>query len=152
MIDNIIIIGMVIISVFGLVFWFIPNIPILYHKIKQDRIRHKLFLIRMEELKHPTIPEIDLRSPYYKRKQRLADNGGKHTKVEWEKLKAQYNYACLCCGEVKVLTKDHIQPIAYGGTDSIDNIQPLCKSCNSAKGLKIIDYRRHMTACPMRPL
>lgn len=31
------------------------------------------------------------------------------------------------------LTVDHIVPKALGGTDSRDNLQVLCRSCNSAK-------------------
>jgi len=31
--------------------------------------------------------------------------------------------------------------LAAGGTHDPDNVQPLCKSCNSKKAIKIIDYR-----------
>lgn len=66
---------------------------------------------------------------------------GNHTWKEWEKLKEFYNYSCVECGrkepEIKI-TIDHIVPINKGGTNWISNIQPLCKSCNSKKGEKLI--------------
>jgi 5-methylcytosine-specific restriction endonuclease McrA len=32
-------------------------------------------------------------------------------------------------------------PVALGGSSFIANIQPLCRSCNSSKQDRIIDYR-----------
>ncbi len=69
---------------------------------------------------------------------------GTHTFLEWEKLRRDWNFICLGCGvqepAVK-LVQDHIIPLSRGGSDVIDNIQPLCHSCNSIKRDKIIDYR-----------
>jgi len=68
---------------------------------------------------------------------------GFHTKYEWELLKVQYNWTCPCCGksEPKIkLAQDHIIPLSKGGSDNIENIQPLCKSCNSSKHTRIIKY------------
>jgi 5-methylcytosine-specific restriction endonuclease McrA len=66
---------------------------------------------------------------------------GSHTAKEWDALCAKYDYRCLRCGERVPLTADHIKPLSKGGSDSIDNLQPLCRVCNSWKGIKIIDYR-----------
>jgi 5-methylcytosine-specific restriction endonuclease McrA len=35
---------------------------------------------------------------------------------------------------------DHIKPLSKGGEHVYDNIQPLCHSCNSAKGVREIRY------------
>ncbi len=68
---------------------------------------------------------------------------GEHTWGEWQTLKIQYNYTCPSCGkhepEIR-LTQDHIIPLSRGGSDNIENIQPLCQSCNFRKHTKIIKY------------
>ncbi len=46
-------------------------------------------------------------------------------------------YRCVKCGkwftkeEIKV---DHRIPKKLGGTDNLDNLQPMCRSCNRRKG------------------
>ncbi len=45
----------------------------------------------------------------------------------------------------RYLTRDHIEAVACGGCDRIQNIQPLCVRCNSIKGIGHEDwasYRR----------
>jgi len=75
------------------------------------------------------------------RVERLKHNGGAHTVKEWKALCKKYSYMCLACGERKPLTEDHIIPVMLGGTDDIENIQPLCLECNLKKHAKYIDYR-----------
>lgn len=65
---------------------------------------------------------------------------GNHSLEEWNLLKESYGNNCVSCGQNKFLTKDHIIPLSKGGTDFIENIQPLCRSCNSQKHTKIIIF------------
>jgi 5-methylcytosine-specific restriction endonuclease McrA len=68
---------------------------------------------------------------------------------EWRDLKAKYNNQCLKClrsePEVKV-SMDHVIPLSQGGLHHIDNIQPLCISCNTSKMIKSTDYRKTYSA------
>jgi hypothetical protein len=52
-------------------------------------------------------------------------------------LLKKYNFKCVICGKSENLTIDHIKPVSLGGSDKIENLQILCKPCNSKKGCKI---------------
>jgi hypothetical protein len=43
-------------------------------------------------------------------------------------------YRCKHCGTHLDLCVDHIIPESKGGTKKFDNLQTLCRACNSAKG------------------
>ena len=76
------------------------------------------------------------------RRRRAMLNNAKHEPYNFKAICRHYGDVCLRCGESDVkLTIDHVVPISKGGHDIASNIQPLCKSCNSAKKDKHIDYR-----------
>lgn len=77
------------------------------------------------------------------RRERLKKFGGSHTQEEWNILKKRCNFSCLSCkkSEPKIkLTRDHIVSLSNGGSDNIENIQPLCNSCNAKKYTQTIKY------------
>lgn len=82
-------------------------------------------------------------SEYHARyRARKSSNGGDFTNKEFLALCSEYDNRCLVCGENNPLTADHIVPVSMGGSNDINNIQPLCQSCNSTKWTQTIDYRR----------
>lgn len=56
-----------------------------------------------------------------------------------------FNLQCVRCSKrmqrPSLLTRDHILPVSKGGSDSLTNLQPLCRKCNSRKEDEIKDYR-----------
>lgn len=66
---------------------------------------------------------------------------GDLSKDDWLEVLAEFGNACLACGATERIEMDHIVPIIKGGLNLKDNLQPLCKSCNTRKTTKIIDYR-----------
>ena len=78
-----------------------------------------------------------------KRKALKKEAVGSHTLEEWKKLKAKYHFTCPSCHRHEPnikLTEDNITPLSKDGTDYIENIQPLCRSCNSKKYDKKITF------------
>ena len=59
---------------------------------------------------------------------------GMLTEADWDEVLLAYNNACAVCGSTNNITIDHKYPLSKGGANTRDNIQPLCKSCNSRKG------------------
>ena len=77
-----------------------------------------------------------------KRRAAKSSADGSFTHNEWIDLCNKHDNKCLACGSRSAkLTIDHVVPLSEGGTNFIDNIQPLCQPCNSSKGTKTIDYR-----------
>jgi 5-methylcytosine-specific restriction endonuclease McrA len=68
---------------------------------------------------------------------------GCYEQAEWEALKRRYGFTCPACLRVEpaiVLTVDHVVPLSKGGSNNIENIQPLCRACNSRKHTETFLY------------
>lgn len=112
----------------------------------------KIKTSRNYALKHPEAEKIRHQKYYANHREKYSlysntrraskrHNGGSYTSREWLDLCDRYENRCLACGSMEKLEADHVIPLALGGSNSIDNIQPLCHSCNAKKYTKTVDYR-----------
>jgi 5-methylcytosine-specific restriction endonuclease McrA len=77
---------------------------------------------------------------------------GSHTETEWLFQVARQMERCYwCTDELRDVdgrwrgTRDHLTPLAKGGTDNIDNIVAACWPCNRAKGNRTEgEYRAYL--------
>jgi len=73
-----------------------------------------------------------------------------HDWEEFVELCTILDFRCQGCGRqfasASELTEDHVIPLSRGGNDDIENIQPLCKSCNSSKGVRTMDEWKQLEA------
>lgn len=72
------------------------------------------------------------------RRARMVETGGRFTKADVDRIKALQRGRCACC-RTKLgpnFHRDHIMPLALGGSNLPSNIQLLCPPCNGAKKAK----------------
>lgn len=72
------------------------------------------------------------------RKQKLKRKNVKSFKVFNFEIAKIVKSPCAKCAQPGPSTIDHIIPVSRGGTHSIGNLQPLCKSCNSRKNNRVM--------------
>jgi 5-methylcytosine-specific restriction endonuclease McrA len=76
-----------------------------------------------------------MRSDRIKRKYREV---GRIDSRAWQRKMRRLEGKCQLCGTTDNITVDHILPLKKGGTNHIDNLQPLCRTCNLKKHVKVL--------------
>ena len=77
---------------------------------------------------------------YVEKHKRKHKPASKLSPLEWDLLQSRYDHRCFYCGKrIERLTKDHVIPVSRDGADTIENIVPACKRCNSRKNSRPIE-------------
>jgi len=102
----------------------------------------KIFKLANETLNRPKPKNYHTNLPeYYQRAQTMnsrAKSKGDDHRVTYQELQAimkQYNSQCKLCHTREHLVFDHVVPFFNGGTNTVDNLQVLCRICNMRKGV-----------------
>ena len=78
--------------------------------------------------------DLDLTEVRTSPKSRRKQIGRAVTRQVWDRD----GWECKRCGGHADLTVDHITPVVAGGTNDLDNLQTMCRPCNSSKGARTV--------------
>lgn len=113
----------------------------------RHREQHKVVMAAYHKA-HPEV--LRAKSSAYRARARAAE--GQFTSAEWLALVARYDGRCAYRGEVGPLQVDHRTPLTRGGANSIDNVLPACRKCNTEKGqLTEEEFRARLAAEQAQP-
>jgi len=108
----------------------------------RHREQHKAVMAAYHRA-HPEV--LRAKSNAYRARARSAE--GQFTSAEWRALVESYGGKCAYRGEAGPLQVDHRTPLTRGGKNSIDNILPACRKCNTEKGqLTEEEFRARLAA------
>lgn len=68
-----------------------------------------------------------------KTRRRLSESCGQISDEDWSRLLNRHQHRCFYCKRDGEITMDHVVPLSRGGTNTIGNVVPACRSCNSSK-------------------
>ena len=105
-------------------------IPIYDFYAKEPQDSNQLLYVAMSRAKNRII--------FVDKKENFKDDSNRYGFTEYEKfsIASFHNYTCSDCKinlEDREFDIDHIVPLANGGKNTVDNLQPLCKSCHKEK-------------------
>lgn len=62
------------------------------------------------------------------------------TEEDWKMILEIWDHRCAYCQKPhRKLTQDHVIPLSRGGSHTVNNVVPACRSCNSRKFTKDVD-------------
>lgn len=108
----------------------------------RHREQHKAVMAAYHKA-HPEV--LRAKSNAYRARARAAE--GQFTSAQWRALVESYGGRCAYRGEAGPVQVDHRTPLTRGGANSIDNIIPACRKCNTEKGqLTEAEFRARLAA------
>lgn len=101
---------------------------------------HEIFYFILKSVDSSMVRYVDERETVRKRiRNKATAYTSKKNVRDW--VFTTYGETCINCDSKDNIQLDHVVPISRGGKNTLCNLQPLCKKCNTSKGAKTEDYR-----------
>lgn len=104
----------------------------------ENKERHRETIKKCKAAKPQQYRDLEVKK-WTARRARKKNSIGSFTEAEVRKLFQKQKEKCANCKKkisLSTLHRDHVEPLAKGGTNWIVNIQLLCADCNRKKGAK----------------
>lgn len=110
-----------------------PEKPTIYHETWAKN--NKTHLRNYAKKRREEFPELNQQAMTIRRARKANAPINDFTHAQWTALQVAFDHRCAYCGKRAKghLTQDHVQPLSKGGSHTLSNIVPACKSCNSRK-------------------
>lgn len=113
----------------------------------RERARSKTWKLKNPEKTRQTIKNWIRKNPDKKRAHDARYRANKNncavndfTAAQWRRLKEMYGGRCAYCTRSSArLEQDHVIPLSRGGNNTMNNMLPACKSCNSRKKDRLLE-------------
>jgi 5-methylcytosine-specific restriction endonuclease McrA len=88
-----------------------------------------------------------------KHERRVRELGARSYSVTSKDMAKLMAGSCIYCGSRELIQIDHVFPLARGGTHSVGNLAPACRTCNVRKSSKfVMEWKLHEMKAKRRKL
>jgi len=110
------------------------------------REKHREHLNAQALIRLKNRPDLTLRAAHRRRAAKLNAPICDFTPEQWIEVQNAFQHCCAYCEQpFTKLEIEHITPLSKGGSHTLHNIVPACRSCNAKK-------HRNAVPCPIQPL
>jgi len=106
--------------------------------LEKSRIRTTKWLDdptnRARRVEYESTPDRKAYQANYCGRRKVIKAGGEVSLVTTKDVMAIHSMPCTACSAPSPSEADHLVPISKGGGHTLDNLIPLCHSCNKSKG------------------
>jgi HNH endonuclease len=108
--------------------------------------RNRPYILAKQRERYARDPEANLVHTRMRRARKKHAPINDLTAAQWKAIKHAYHFRCVycpptcaqCARKTHTLTQEHLTPLSQGGSHTVANVVPACRSCNSRRNNRAI--------------